>query len=114
MSMSAQKYVSIPLDADGFLMDSGDWTEAVAAVLAAREGREGLTEEQFDILRFLRTYYGKHHFFPILRLVCRNVGQPRTCITDRFSDPVEAWKIAGLPNPGEEVNRFRSWNPLGY
>jgi hypothetical protein len=29
-------------------------------------------------------------------------------------DPVQAWKIAGLPNPGEEVILFKSWEPLGY
>jgi hypothetical protein len=29
-------------------------------------------------------------------------------------DPVKAWKIAGLPNPGEEVNLFKSWEPLGF
>ena len=114
MPIISQKDERISVDADGFLMDSGDWTEAVATVLAAREGIKGLTKGQIDILRSLRAYYDKHRFFPIVRFICSNVGQPRTCITDRFSDPVVAWKIAGLPNPGEEVNRFRSWNPLGY
>ncbi len=104
----------VNVDADGFLMNTGEWTEALAVVLAAKEGIERLSEEQFDILRFLRMYYEKYHFFPVVRFVCKSVGQSGACITDRFSDPVKAWKIAGLPNPGEEVNRFRSWNPLGY
>lgn len=114
ISVIAHKDKVISVDGDGFLFDPGEWTEGVARILAAREGMEELTEEQLDILRYLRAYYERHHFFPIVRFVCGSVGQPRTCITDRFSDPVAAWKIAGLPNPGEEVIRFRSWNPLGY
>jgi tRNA 2-thiouridine synthesizing protein E len=110
----ALKERGVSVDDEGFLIEPEEWTEAVARVLAAREGIAELTEEQLDILRFMRTYYGRHHFFPIVRFVCRSVGQPGACITDRFSDPVTAWKIAGLPNPGEQVNRFRSWNPLGF
>jgi hypothetical protein len=33
---------------------------------------------------------------------------------DKFMDPVTAWKIAGLPNPGEEVIKFKAWEPLGF
>jgi tRNA 2-thiouridine synthesizing protein E len=106
--------VRIAVDDEGFLTNMEDWTEEVAGVLAAGEGIAHLSVDQFDILASLRAYYREHAFFPIVRAVCRNVHQSRTCITDRFSDPVTAWKIAGLPNPGEEVIGFRSWEPLGY
>ena len=112
--MIAQKDAWISVDADGFLEEPGDWTEEVATVLAAREGIEVLTEEQLDILKYLRTYYGKHRFFPIIRSICKSVHQSRSCVADQFNDPVTAWKIAGLPNPGEEVNGFQTWDPLGY
>jgi tRNA 2-thiouridine synthesizing protein E len=102
------------VDEDGFLVRFEDWTEETARVLAKREGIHELTEDRIDILKFMRQYYEKHKFFPIVRFVCKTVGQPRTCVTDKFPDPVVAWKIAGLPNPGEEVRTFRSWNPLGY
>ena len=104
----------ITIDEDGFLARLEDWTETVARSLAAREGIADLSEDQLDILMFMRTYYLKHKFFPIVRYVCKNVHQPKNCVTDRFMDPVKAWKIAGLPNPGEEVNMFRSWEPLGF
>ncbi|MGE5174121.1 MAG: TusE/DsrC/DsvC family sulfur relay protein [Betaproteobacteria bacterium] len=104
----------IAIDEDGFLARLEDWTEAVARFLAAREGIADLSDDQIDILKFLRTYYLKHKFFPIVRYVCKNVHQPKNCVTDKFMDPVKAWKIAGLPNPGEEVNLFRSWEPLGF
>lgn len=104
----------VELDAEGFLVRFEDWNEQVAAVLAEQEGVDPLTEDRLDILKFLRAYYKKHNFFPILRAVCKNVLQPRDCVTEKFIDPVKAWKIAGLPNPGEEVLEFRSWDPLGF
>jgi TusE/DsrC/DsvC family sulfur relay protein len=114
MPVIVYKDLRIIVDDDGFLVDLEDWSEAVARVLAAQEGVGELAEDQLDILKFLREYYRKHRFFPIVRFVCKNVHQPRNCVTERFLDPVKAWKIAGLPNPGEEVIRFKEWEPLGY
>lgn len=103
-----------PVDTAGFLMNFEDWTEDVAKSIAAREGIVGLSGDQLDILKYLRAYYRENTFFPILRSICANVHQPRTCVADNFNDPVVAWKIAGLPNPGEEVIGFRTWEPLGF
>ncbi len=102
------------IDENGYLIDLDGWTEDVARVLAAREGIRELSKEQLDILLALRAYYRKYAFFPILRAVCASAHQTRSCITDNFRDPVTAWKLAGLPDPGEEVRGFRSWEPLGY
>ncbi len=104
----------IEIDDDGFLVKLEDWNETIAVALATREEISELTEDKLDILRFMREYYEKYKFFPIVRFVCKNVHQPRTCVTEKFIDPVKAWKIAGLPNPGEEVILFKSWDPLGY
>lgn len=109
-----QERFRIDVDRDGFLVCREDWSEDVARVLAVREGIALLSEKQLDILRSLRDYHREHAFFPIVRAVCRTVNQPRTCVTDLFGDAVKAWKLAGLPNPGEEVLGFGSWEPLGY
>jgi hypothetical protein len=29
-------------------------------------------------------------------------------------EPIIAWKVAGLPNPGDEVNLMKKWEPLGF
>ena len=106
--------LKITVDEDGFLAELEDWSVTVARVLAAQEGITELAEDQLDILKFMREYYRKHKFFPIVRYVCKNVHQSRNCVTEKFIDPVTAWKIAGLPNPGEEVIKFKAWDPLGY
>lgn len=105
--------LKVTTDDDGFLLNYEDWNEKVACALAEKEGVEELTEDRIDILKFIRTYYKKYNFFPILRAVCKNVHQPSNCLNEKFLDPVQAWKIAGLPNPGEEVLMFKSWEPLG-
>jgi len=114
MKETLKNTIKAAVDEGGFLTNIDEWTVEVASALAAGEGMQGLSGDQLDILKSLRDYYRKHAFFPILRSICANVHQPRTCVTDKFSDPVVAWKIAGLPNPGEEVNTFRSWEPLGF
>ncbi len=114
MTALSHKGSDIEVDEDGFLVKFEDWTEDTARALAERDGIHHLSEDQLDILRFMRRYYEKHRFFPIVRAVCRSVGQPKDCVAQKFIDPVTAWKIAGLPNPGEEVRNFHSWEPLGF
>jgi TusE/DsrC/DsvC family sulfur relay protein len=93
----------IEIDEEGYLRNFDDWTEGVACAIAEREGVEELTRERLDIIRFIRDYYRRYNFFPILNAICKNVNQPRDCINEQFLDPVLAWKIAGLPRPDETM-----------
>ncbi|MDZ7642462.1 MAG: TusE/DsrC/DsvC family sulfur relay protein [Desulfurivibrio sp.] len=88
---------SVEIDEDGFLVNSEDWNEGVAQALATREGLEELDEEMLEVVRFMRSYHKKHHAFPILSHVCKNIDQPRDCVSEEFINPEKAWKIAGLP-----------------
>ena len=103
----------VAVDDDGFLVRFEEWNEGIARKMAENEGISTLHEDQIDILKFMRDYYRRHNFFPIIRYVCKNVHQPKNCLNEKFIDPVHAWKIAGLPNPGDEVRMFKSWEPLG-
>lgn len=93
----------VNLDDEGYLVNFNDWNEQVACTLAEREGVEELTKEKLDILKFIREYYRNYNFFPILNAVCKNVHQPKNCITEQFMDPLKAWKLAGLPKPSEDI-----------
>ena len=114
MQIIDYKGKKVTLDDEGYLLNFNDWGEDVACALARNEGVEELTKDKMDIIKFLREYYKEYNFFPILRAVCKNVHQPKNCITENFMNPVKAWKIAGLPNPGDEVNLFKTWEPLGF
>jgi tRNA 2-thiouridine synthesizing protein E len=87
----------ITLDDDGFLVDSEAWDENVAQALAEREGVEDFTDDKLEIVKFMRGYYKKFGAFPILNYVCKNIHQPRECVSEEFINPEKAWKIAGLP-----------------
>ncbi len=98
--------IQVEVDEEGYLINFDAWNEKVACALADREGildRCPLTQERMEILRFLRSYYEKFHSFPIVPYVCKNVHQPKECEYQEFLDPIQAWKIAGLPKPTTEV-----------
>ncbi len=95
--------MNIVLDDEGYLEDTESWNDDIARALAENEGIGELTGEMMDVIRFMRSYYRSYNSFPILSSVCKNVHQPKECVNEEFIDPLKAWKIAGLPNPGEEV-----------
>ncbi|SDO35781.1 TusE/DsrC/DsvC family sulfur relay protein [Desulforhopalus singaporensis] len=88
---------NIKLNDDGFLIDERDWSPEVAQKLATSVGIESLDDEKMEIVIFLRNYYKKFHAFPILNYVCKHVKQPSQCLNNEFINPMNAWKIAGLP-----------------
>jgi len=87
----------VTIDNDGFLTNLDDWDEAVAQMLAKREGLGELGDNQMEIIKFMRKYYKDFKAFPILNYICKNVHQPKQCVSEEFVDPMKAWKIAGLP-----------------
>lgn len=103
MTVIEHQGTSVEVDEDGYLSDTEAWNEDVAQALARNEGIDELTGDMMDVIRFMRTYYKNYQMFPILNSVCKNVHQPKECVNEEFIDPLKAWKIAGLPNPGDEV-----------
>ena len=90
---------TIKVDDDGFLVNLTDWSEDVSKKLASQEGLKNISDEQMEIIKFLRNYYARFKAFPILNYVCKSVDQPRECVNEEFINPEIAWKLAGLPKP---------------
>jgi TusE/DsrC/DsvC family sulfur relay protein len=91
----------VELDDQGYLIHFDEWSREVACAIAEREGIEELTDEKIDILEFIRDYYRKYNFFPVMHAICKNVHQKKDCVSEQFMNPIMAWKIAGLPNPDD-------------
>ncbi len=102
----------VEVDGEGFLVNRDDWDENVACVLAEKEGIEELTPQRMDIIRFLREYYMKYDYFPILNSVCLNVHMPNRCVNEQFIHPLKAWKIAGLPRPDDVVLTYLNYGQV--
>ena len=60
----------VVLDEDGHLVDRGQWSEAVAAALAARDGIE-LEERHWVVIRFVQAYYDEYELAPSMRVLVK-------------------------------------------
>ncbi|MEJ2183487.1 MAG: TusE/DsrC/DsvC family sulfur relay protein [Nitrospirota bacterium] len=96
----------VKVDAEGYLVNFDDWNEDVARALAKREGIGELSADRLDILKFIRQYYTDYGSYPVFGAVCLNVMQPKDCVTKKFMNPIQAWRVAGIPNPGKEVETY--------
>jgi tRNA 2-thiouridine synthesizing protein E len=92
-------------DQDGFLVDPTLWDENLARHIAAGDGLGELGEEHWAIIRFLREHY-LGGGLPAVGHVCRVNQFDRLCIPTLFQSVRSAWRIAGLPNPGEEAKAY--------
>ena len=101
MPTFSQGEVSIEVDEDGFMAAPENWSESVAAAIATTEGVEGLTEEHWKVVNYLREYYLKFGVAPMIRKLCKETGFKLNKIYELFpSGPAKgACKVAGLPKP---------------
>lgn len=99
--------LDVETDADGFLLHPETWNEQVAEYLARRDGIAPLTQAQWAIIRSMRRHYLETGGIPSLRHVCTENHLDPHCIPDLFHDTGrEVWRLAGLPNPGEEAKTY--------
>ncbi len=92
-------------DQDGFLADPLNWDEDMARNIATDEGVSELREEHWAIIHFLRDHYVEGGL-PAVSHVCHANKFERLCIPGLFQSVRTAWRIAGLPNPGEEAKAY--------
>ncbi|MEM1081180.1 MAG: TusE/DsrC/DsvC family sulfur relay protein [Pseudomonadota bacterium] len=98
---------TLPLDEDGHLADAALWSEAVAVELARRDGLS-LSEEQWWLIRFVRSHYLRYRMPPLMRVVIRALrtepGQAQASSQTLYrwfpDGPIRlACRYAGLPKP---------------
>jgi tRNA 2-thiouridine synthesizing protein E len=93
-------------DLDGFLVDPAMWSESLADRIAKTDGLGPLNEAQLGLLHTLRGEFSRHNSVTALSHVCHLIGQSPDCMQHLFPNPREAWRLAGLPNPGEEAKAY--------
>lgn len=93
-------------DRYGFLIDSGRWTRELAAQIASEEGIGRLRAQHFAVIQVFRRHYAEAQTVPPPLHICHELGMPKDCIDRLFRGPLNAWKVAGLPNPGEEARVY--------
>lgn len=97
---------SVLFDEDGYLLNQDLWSEQLGADIAAEEGVEPLTDNHWLVLHHIRDKYDRIGAFPSMRRVCRETALSKTQIYNLFGGCLVIWRIAGLPNPGEEAKAY--------
>jgi len=96
----------LSFDDDGFLVESDTWTPRLADELAHQAGIAELTAKHWEVIHFVRKRYFSIGALPVMRLVCRASGLDPHRAHDLFDSCRSLWRIAGLPNPGEEAKTY--------
>jgi tRNA 2-thiouridine synthesizing protein E len=94
---------ALPLDEDGFLIDTRQWNRTLAQQLADHAGIGQLDATQWSMIEFIRDKYFSVGAMPPMRSLCHKLGVDRTAVKQAFGDCRDLCRIAGLPNPGPEA-----------
>jgi|GEM_PF-681416 len=92
-------------DEDGFLIDPDQWTEELAHQIASADVGP-LKDAHWKIITFIRDRYLRLGAMPPMRRICREFGYERDAVKGLFGGCLQLWRIAGLPNPGEEAKAY--------
>jgi tRNA 2-thiouridine synthesizing protein E len=99
----------IETDHQGYLNNVNDWQESMAVVIAATENIE-LTEQHWEVIRFVRDFYLEYKTSPAIRVLVKAIGQRLGADKGNskylytlfpIGPAKQATKIAGLPKPAK-------------
>jgi tRNA 2-thiouridine synthesizing protein E len=93
----------LPMDADGFLIDPDLWSEPMACVITAVDGRGTLEQAHWAVIYYLREHFLTYGALPPISQICHAHGMQRERVKQLFGSCRAAWRTAGLPNPGAEA-----------
>jgi TusE/DsrC/DsvC family sulfur relay protein len=93
-------------DEDGFLVQGHPWSKGLSRTLAEMEGIEKLSHDHWAIIFYLREHHDSYGALPPMSQVCRTHGMDKAAIRRLFGGCRQAWRVAGLPNPGEEALNY--------
>ncbi len=110
MNISTAKLTIPQFDDDGLLNDAGIWSVELAQEIAYRNDVGVLTDEHWKIIYALRAYYQQFGVAPAMQNICHDLGHGRFWVHDLFHTCLNAWRVAGLTNPGEEAKSYLSSN----
>jgi tRNA 2-thiouridine synthesizing protein E len=93
-------------DPNGFMRDPDAWDRDLAIELAQELGVGDLHEPHWSVIDYLREHYLSSHTLPWEGNVCRELDLTHDCVHRLFGGPLAAWRLAGLPDPGEEARTY--------
>jgi len=106
--MSQQHLQEIGMDEYGLLRQPSAWNNALAEEIASIDGLGELTEDHWAMIHSLRDYYDQYETAPPISMMCTENGLEKSCGSVLFHTCMTAWRVSGLPDPGEEARAYMS------
>jgi TusE/DsrC/DsvC family sulfur relay protein len=98
---------TLETDEEGYLSNLGDWSPEVAELMANIDECH-LTENHWEVIKFLREYYEEYQMAPAVRILTKAIGKRlgKDKGSSRYlyelypyGPAKQACKYAGLPKP---------------
>jgi dissimilatory sulfite reductase related protein len=91
----------VELDDEGFFVHPEQWVEPMVPELAHREGIDALTDQHWQVIRFMRAQYAEKGTGPTVRVLGKTSGVTVKELYQLFpKGPAKtAAKLAGIPKP---------------
>ena len=98
---------SYETDEEGYLVNMGEWNRDVADYIAKAESVD-MSEQHWEVVDFLRSYYDEYQIAPAVRVLTKAIGKklgPEKGNSQYlyelfpYGPAKQACKIAGLPKP---------------
>ena len=93
------------LDDEGYLVDPLTWDRSFTE-RHAEQANLFLTAQHWQLIELIRDKYLRLGALPPIRTVCKAVGIDKHVLKTQFGSCLALWKMAGLPNPGEEARAY--------
>ena len=106
MNLATAEDLSFLFDKDGFFINPEQWDLALAQRIAHSEDMGEMDDLRQELLLTLRDEFQKFGAVTALSHNCHLNGLDADCLHQLFRSPRQAWRIAGLPNPGEEAKAY--------
>ena len=104
--MNETNAIADVFDDNGVLADPDLWYRDLALGIASQLGLAEMEEPHRAVIDYLREHYLLDSTLPLEGYLCRDLDLVEDCVRRLLGGPIEAWKIAGLPNPGEEARIY--------
>jgi dissimilatory sulfite reductase related protein len=91
----------VVFDDEGFFNHFEEWSEEIFGVLAREGGIEPVTEEHWQVVRFLREFYAYNGRAPLNSELRKGTAMSLLALDGLFPEGLRkgARRLAGLPNP---------------
>lgn len=106
LELNNQTYLT---DEEGYLDNLDDWSVALAGQMAKKDGY-ALTENHWEVINFLREYYGQYQIAPAVRILTKAIGKR---LAKKKATANTCTSYFPMVLPSRRVNTQDSPNPPG-